>query len=301
MERRYDIGGPSGRTLNAQEAEELFSKVDNSGHANEERAESQREHRRRTGHGVVVDPLSTDDPSGSTVGITIRRVAAAIAIIFVGAIIFTQFYVSNARSENTANLSNNVSVSTVALALAGGIEWGNGFTQFPSDFSVQEADQNTGRIEVSVVDTTSSNALVCFSNTQIQATAFSSSSLLNPNIDTVIYHVNVHVDEEGNIQKSSMFGFFRPTGDLSPYLTFIWHKTTGSDGQVRFNCTVTGVDEELQETLRGQILKQSPDSEDEVERAQEAIRRADEALSLGAASGSSTSGQTDQSASAASK
>ncbi len=291
MERRYDIGGPSGRTLDAQLAEELFSQVDNSGHANEESAESQREHRRKTGHGVVVDPLSTDDPSGSTVGVTIRRVAAALVLLFMGAIIFTQFYVSNARSQNTANLSDNVSVSTVALALNGGIDWGNGFTQFPSDFSVQEADQNTGRIEVTVVDTTSSNALTCLSNTQVQATAFSINSLLNPHIDTVIYHVNVHMDQDGNIQKSSFFGFFRPTGDLQPYLTFIWHKTTGSDGQVRFNCTVTGVDEELQDTLRNLILNQSPESDDEVEKAQDAIRRADEALSMNAGSGLSVSGQ----------
>jgi hypothetical protein len=41
MERRYDLErGPVG-SLTAEEAEELFSKVDNSGHANAERAEKE--------------------------------------------------------------------------------------------------------------------------------------------------------------------------------------------------------------------------------------------------------------------
>jgi len=142
----------------------------------------------------------------------------------------------------------------MADALDGGLEWGGGFTQFPADFSVQEADENTGRIEVTVVDTTSANALLCFSTSQIQATAFSINSLLNPRIDTVIYHVNVHMSSEGTIQKSSLFGFLTPTGDLSPFITFIWTKTTTPDGQAHFNCMISGVDTELEETLRNQIV-----------------------------------------------
>ena len=31
-------------------------------------------------------------------------------------------------------------------------------------------------------------------------------------------------------------------------------------GQVRFNCTVTGVDAELQETLRSQVININPDA-----------------------------------------
>lgn len=273
MERRYDFDRPPRHSLTAEEAEELFAKVDNSGHTNAKKAENQRKRRLEYGHGVEVDPLSPDDPSGSNVGTIITRAAVLLVAAVAASIVFIMWYSGKAISENTANLSTNVSVRTVADALSGGVEWGNGFTQFPQDFVVQEADQNTGRIEVTVTDTTSPNALVCFSNGQIQATAFSVSSLLNPQIDTVIYHVNVHMDEQGNIQRSSIFGFLRPTGDLSPFTTFIWTKSTTLDGQIRFNCTVTGVDAELQETLRKQILKEAPDTEMEIDKAELDSRR----------------------------
>lgn len=270
MARRYDIDKAPRSSLSPEEAEELFSKVDNSGHTNAKKAERQREHRAKFGHGVEVDPLSADDPSGSNVGSVISRAAVFLVVALVGLIIFVQIYSGNALSANTANLSSNVSVRTVADALSGGVEWGNGFTQFPMDFWVQEADQNTGRIEVSVVDTSSSNALVCFSNAQIQAAALATNALLNPQIDTVIYHVNVHMDEQGNVQQSSLFGFMRPTGDLTPFMTFIWTKNTTNDGQVRFNCTITGVDAELQDMLRKQILKEPPEPEVELELEEEA-------------------------------
>lgn len=261
--RRYDIKESSLHSLSAEEAEELFSKVDNSGHTNAKRAEKQRKHRKETGHGVDVDPLSEEDPSGSNVGRVITRAGVLLAVGLVAAIVALQVYSGKALSENTANLSNNATVRTVAAALDGGVEWGSGFTQFPQDFSVQEADQNTGVIEVTVVDTTSPNALGVFSNAQIQSAALSVNSLLNPKIDTVIYHVNVHLDAEGNVQRSSLFGFLRPTGDLSPFMTFIWTKTTTSDAQVRFNCTITGVDADLQDLLRKQVLSQVPEKVDE--------------------------------------
>ncbi|MDO4797542.1 MAG: hypothetical protein Q4A01_05930 [Coriobacteriales bacterium] len=257
---RKDKTDLSPRTsISATEAEELFAKVDNSGHANEDSAQKQRERRKLKGHGVEVDPLSSDDPSGSNVGTLIQKAAVVLVILFLGGIVFIQFYVSHVRSANTANLSNNVTVGTVADALKGGVEWGGGFTQFPPSFSVQEADENTGRIEVSVVDTTSRNDLVCFSSSQIQATAFSVNSLLNPDIDTVIYHVNVHMSEDGQMQRNSLFGYFKPTGDIKPFITFIWTKTTTSDGEVRFNCTITGLDANLQHLLRDQIMAQVPE------------------------------------------
>ena len=244
-------------SLTAEEAERLFAQVDNSGHANEESAERQRNRRLRTGHGVAVDPLAEEDPSGSNVGRIIEHAALILAVVVAGAFLAVQLYVSNARSNNTANLSGNVSVRTVADALGGGVEWGGRFTQFPQDFSVQEADERTGRIEVTVVDTTSQNALLCFSNAQIQATAFSTNSLLNPSIHTVIYHVNVHQDEAGNIQRTSYFGFLRPTGNVVPFMTFVWTKSTTAQGQIRFHCAISGVDDELQDVLRNQILGQN--------------------------------------------
>ena len=262
MTRRYDFNRSPRNSLTPEQAEELFSKVDNSGHTNAKRAEKQRARRKKYGHGVEVDPLSTDDPSGSNVGKIISRVSVAIVVAMAATIIFIMWYSNNALSKNTANLSNDVSVRSVADALSGGVEWGGGFTQFPQEFSVQEADQNTGRIEVSVTDTESENALMCFSTSQMQATALSVASLLNPQIDTVIYHVYVRVDEEGNLQRSTMFGFAQPTGDLTPFMTFIWTKNTTSDGVVRFNCTVSGMDEDLQDTLRHQVLKENPEEND---------------------------------------
>ena len=47
-----------------------------------------------------------------------------------------------------------------------------------------------------------------------------------------------------------------------PFMTFIWTKNTTSDGVVRFNCTVSGVDEDLQETLRQQVLKENAEVEE---------------------------------------
>lgn len=264
MTRRYDFNRPPHNSLSAEQAEELFSKVDNSGHTNAKKAERQRIRRKKYGHGVEVDPLSTDDPSGSNVGKTIARVSAFIVVFMIVLTVFIMWYSNNALSHNTGNLSNDVSVRTVADALRGGVEWGGGFTQFPSDFSVQEADQNTGRIEVSVIDTTSESALMCFSTSQMQASALSVAALLNQNIDTVIYHVYVHVDENGAIQHSSNFGFAQPTGDVVPFMTFIWTKNTTSDGQVRFNCIVTGMDSDLQETLRLQVLKEPTEQESDV-------------------------------------
>ena len=44
-------------------------------------------------------------------------------------------------------------------------------------------------------------------------------------------------------------------------------KNTTPDGQVRFNCTITGVDEGLQETLRKQIVSQAPAAEPKDEQA----------------------------------
>lgn len=248
---------PNPKSLTAAEAEELFAKVDNSGHTDEESAERQRKRRKEKGHGVDVDPLSTDDPSGSNVGRRISRSAVIVVIVFVAAIVFTQVYVGAKRAENTANLSGNVNVYTVAEAMGGGIAWGNGFTQFPQEYSVQEADENTGRIEVSVTDATSHSTLECLQNTQIQATAFSVNSLLNPKIDTVIYHVSAYMNENGDFTRESWFGFFQPSGDRKPFVTYIWTKSTTSDGQVRFSCTMAGVDHELQELLRQQITSQA--------------------------------------------
>ena len=77
MAKRFDIEHP-GKGLSAEEAEALFATVDNSGHVNVEQARMQQERREQYGHGVYVDPLSSDDPSGSNVGKILTRVAAVL-------------------------------------------------------------------------------------------------------------------------------------------------------------------------------------------------------------------------------
>ncbi len=252
MARNRELARIQRNALTAEEAEKLFSTVDETGHTNEETALKQRKHRRLSGHGVDIDPLSDADPSGSNVESVITKTAVAFVVCFLVIVVALQVSTGLIRRANTANLSNGVSLSSVASALKGGVEWGNGFTQFPESYSVQEADENTHRIEVTVTDTTSEDALQAFAGSQIQASAFAVNSLLNQNINTVIYHVNVYVNEKGEFQTSKLFGFIKPSGELKSLMTFIWTKTTTENG-VRFNCTITGVDSSMQSQLRENI------------------------------------------------
>ncbi len=199
-------------SLTADEAEALFATVDETGHSDKERAAREHASRKETGQGVMVDPLSGSDPSGDDTEQHIRRTAIGFVLIFLIVVTLAQVSCGVIRRANTANLSEDVSVLTVASAMRGGVDWGDGFTQFPNEFTVQEADENTHRIEVTVLDTDSDNALTCFSNAQIQATALSVNALLNPDVNTVIYHVNVYVDADGNFRTSRFFEFLRPTG-----------------------------------------------------------------------------------------
>ncbi len=252
MARKHEIARMQKGALTAEEAEELFSRVDHTGHTDEERARRQRAYRQEKGVSLDIDPLSEEDPSGSNVGQVITKTAVSFVMVFLVAVVVGQVVFGLVRRANTADLSQNVNVRTVASALSGGVEWGDGFTQFPEDFTVQEADENTGRIEVTVTDTSSENTLECFASSQVQATAFAVNALLNPNIDTVVYHVNVHVSDEGEIQQSTLFGFLKPTGDVISFVTFVWTKTQSSTG-VNFSCTITGIDDSLQEELRDQV------------------------------------------------
>ena len=171
MAKKYEIARIQKGALNADEAEALFAKVDETGHTDEERARRERRHRKEKGASVDVDPLAGDDPSGSNVEKVIARTAVGFVLLFLLGVVVFQVGFGVIRRANTANLSENANVRTVASALRGGVEWGNGFTQFPEDFSVQEADENTGRIEVTVTDTSSEKALECFAGSQVQATA----------------------------------------------------------------------------------------------------------------------------------
>lgn len=64
--------------------------------------------------------------------------------------------------------------------------------------------------------------------------------------------MNVHLDANGDIERSQLFGFLKPTGDVTSFMTFVWTKTQSSTG-VNFSCTITGIDETIQDELRDQI------------------------------------------------
>lgn len=249
---KSDIARIQRGALTAEEAEALFATVDETGHTNEETAAKERRRRKEYGHGVEVDPLAGDDPSGSNVEQVMTRTAVTFVAVFLILVVAGQISYGIARRIATANLSEHVTIETVASALQGGVEWGNGFTQFPEDFTVSEADENTHRITVTVVDTSSKNALECFAGSQIQASAFAVNALLNPNIDTIVYNVDVHMDERGEFQHSALFGFLKPTGDIKRLMTFVWTKVT-TDYGVRFNCVITGVDAETEDQIRERI------------------------------------------------
>lgn len=237
----------------SEQVEELFGEVDESGHSNASNAAKQHRHRKEKGNGIDVDPLSEDDPSGSNVGKVIARTAVIFVVLVLAVVVLAQVSCGVARRANTADLSSDVTVRTVTSALKGGVEWGNGFTQFPEDFSVQEADENTGRIEVSVVDTSSKDEMECLSGSGFQATAFAVNALLNPNIDTVVYHVSVHVDDDGDIEQSQAFGFLKPTGRTKTFMTFVWTKTTTTNNAFNLNCNITGMDSTTAANLKDKV------------------------------------------------
>ena len=212
--------------LTDDEVEALFATVDETGHSNTATAEKEHRRRRRKGVGLEVDPLSGKDPSGSNVGAVIARTAVAFVVVLLIAIVGAQVGYGVMRRSSTANLTASVTPQSVASALQGGVEWGNGFTQFPEDFSVQEADEATGRVEVTVVDVTSANEMEAMSGGYIQATAFATNALLNPNINTVIYHIDVHDGGDGKIENAQLFGFLQPTTPVKNFMTFIFTKAT---------------------------------------------------------------------------
>lgn len=245
------------RDLTPEEVEALFADVDETGHTNASKARKEHSRRYAKMSAVEVDPLSGDDPSGSSVSKVMQRTATATIIILLLAVVLTQVSCGVIRRMGTAQLAESADVRSVASAMRNGVEWGDGFTQFPEDFSVQEADESTGRIEVTVIDTSSNNELECLANSQIQAAALAVNALLNPNINRVIYHVDAHIDDEGNFEKDSFFGFLKPTGNVRQFATFVWTKSATASGGINFKCTITGIDADTAEGLRDKLVGSS--------------------------------------------
>ena len=264
--------------MTPDEAEELFSELDASGvldpdraAAREGRAKRRLFMRRTAGATAVaereaadrersraragkIDPLSEQDPSGSQVGKTISRTAV---VVILGVFVFVlgmQIVYGVSRRLNTANLSDRTNSETVEHAMESGVEWGNGFTQFPQDFTVDEASEKTGVVEVSVVDTDFRNELELLSNSQIQASALATNALLNEKINRVVYNVYALVDESGTFQHDSLFGFIPARGARRAMLTFVWTKSQSSvPANIDWELKIIGMDDDLAEAIQEQV------------------------------------------------
>lgn len=264
--------------MTPDEAEELFSELDASGvldpdraAAREGRAKRRLFMRRTAGATAVaereaadrersraragkIDPLSEQDPSGSQVGKTISRTAV---VVILGVFVFVlgmQIVYGVSRRLNTANLSDRTNSETVEHAMESGVEWGDGFTQFPQDFTVDEASEKTGVVEVSVVDTDSRNELELLSNSQIQASALATNALLNEKINRVVYNVYALVDESGAFQHDSLFGFIPARGARRAMLTFVWTKSQSSvPANIDWELKIIGMDDDLAEAIQEQV------------------------------------------------
>lgn len=264
--------------MTPDEAEELFSELDASGvldpdraAAREGRAKRRLFMRRTAGATAVaereaadrersraragkIDPLSEQDPSGSQVGKTISRTAV---VVILGVFVFVlgmQIVYGVSRRLNTANLSDRTNSETVEHAMGSGVEWGNGFTQFPRDFTVDEASEKTGVVEVSVVDTDFRNELELLSNSQIQASALATNALLNEKINRVVYNVYALVDESGAFQHDNLFGFIPARGARRAMLTFVWTKSQSSvPANIDWELKIIGMDDDLAEAIQEQV------------------------------------------------
>lgn len=264
--------------MTPDEAEELFSELDASGVLDPDRAAAREGRavrrlfmRRTAGVTAVaereaadrersraragkIDPLSEQDPSGSQVGKTISRTAV---VVILGVFVFVlgmQIVYGVSRRLNTANLSDRTNSETVEHAMESGVEWGNGFTQFPRDFTVDEASEKTGVVEVSVVDTDFRNELELLSNSQIQASALATNALLNEKINRVVYNVYALVDESGAFQHDSLFGFIPARGARRAMLTFVWTKSQSSvPANIDWELKIIGMDDDLAEAIQEQV------------------------------------------------
>lgn len=271
--------------LTPEEVTELFSEIDASGVLDPTLAKKRTERMRekeaavkrgdkatlarlrsedRASQAKHIDPLSEDDPSGSQVSHTITKTAMAVVIGILVLIVGMQIGYGVMRRLNTANLSESVSVDTVSTALKGGLEWGNGFTQFPLDFTVDEADERTGTVEVTVLDTSSANELELLSNGQIQAAALATNALLNDKIDRVVYNVHAYIDEDSRIQHDSFFGMFPAQGHQSAILTFVWTKSSSNATSIDWKMRIVSMDDTIAERIQKQVNSVSSLIEDPV-------------------------------------
>lgn len=236
--------------LTAEEAKDLFSELDESGVLDPDRGSRAKPRRGR----LRVDPLSDDDPSGSNVGKTISRTAIAVILLVFASIVGMQVIYGVNRRLSTANLSENVDRSTVEHALESGVEWGNGFTQFPQRYVVDEADERTGVVEVTVTDTDARNELELLSSSQIQAAALATNALLNDKVDRVVYNVCAMVRKDGTFAHDRLFGLLPAKGSRRAMLTFIWTKDPSQySNYIDWQLKIVGMDDATARKIQKQV------------------------------------------------
>lgn len=259
-------------SLTPEEVTELFSELDDSGVLDPSRVKNRKKRLAARGAAATgatgakaeleaderrarraIDPLSGTDPSGSKADNAISRTALAFIIGILVLVVGMQIWYGVSRRLNTANLSETVNTQTVGSAIEGGVEWGNGFTQFPRDYIIEQASENTGVVEVSVVDTDSSNELELFSDSQIQAAALATNALLNDNINRVIYNVSARVDDDGGIVHDSFFDLIPAVGEERTLFTFVWTKSTSGDSTMGWELRIVGLDDEITARIQEQV------------------------------------------------
>lgn len=254
--------------MTPEEAERLFSQVDASGVLDpawerQRESSSKRRAKLRSVSERTIDPLSGQDPSGSQVSKTISRTAIFVIVGVFALVLGMQIAYGVSRRLSTANLSDRANVETVAHAMESGVEWGDGFTQFPREFTVDEASEKTGTVEVSVVDTSSANELEILSNSQIQASALATNALLNEKINRVVYNVYALVDEDGAIQHDRFFSLIPASGTRRAMLTFIWTKSqSDTPSNIDWELKIIGMDDDLAEAIQEQVNSVSSLTED---------------------------------------
>ena len=121
-------------------------------------------------------------------------------------------------------------------------------------FTVNAADERSGVVEVSVVDTDSANELQLFSNSQIQAAALATNALLNDNINQVVYNVSAKLDENGHITYDRFLGLLPASGEERAIFTFIWTKyRSGESSNIDWELRIIGMDEDIAARIQEQV------------------------------------------------
>lgn len=242
------------RKKNRERRRSLFARARKRGGDEAVAGLAENDKRSRRARRAAIDPLSEEDPSGSNVGKTISRTGALVIFGVLFFVLGMQIVYGVNRRLNTANLSENVDRYTVEHAMESGVEWGKGFTQFPSTFNVDEADERSGTVEVTVVDTDSANELELLSNSQIQAAALATNALLNDKIDRVVYSVCALVNRDGSYAHDRMFGFIPASGTRKTILTFIWTKEPSPySSYIDWKLKIVGMDAPTASKIQEQV------------------------------------------------